>query len=248
MGMGYNVTTVLANFDAFRPVLLISYALTLAAFVVYYIAAIIKGFREKHCGMPWQCNMWNMSNDFLFVFPGFKYWWTPGLETNHWFTHIIWAGMVAWFIAELITHYQAMKWDMKEIFPNVQNKHTAWALYVGVQLVFIAYYHWLWSAIDDPLAQVMIATTVVNCTLFVPFLFKERKGTKGISAWALWSVLVAQIAWWFFAVPAMDPVMGNFWTYLFGVAATAVSIGCLVVFYRRKKEEAEAVVLAETTE
>jgi len=236
MGMGYDITTVLANFDAFNIKLLISYGITLAAFVVYYIAAIIRRFYEKHCGMPWQCNMWNMSNDFLFVFLGYKYWWTPGLETNHWFTHIIWAGMVAWFIAELITHYQAMKWDIHEIFPNVKDKRVGWALYVGVQLVFITYYYWLWSAITDPLAQVMIATTVVNCTLFVPFLFKERKGIAGISPWALWSVLIAQLAWWFFAVPAMDAAMSNIYTYMFGVTSTAVAIGCLVVYYRRKKE------------
>ena len=56
MNLTYNITTVLANFDALDPVLLVSYGLTLACFVVYYIAAIVKGFKDKHCGMPWQTN------------------------------------------------------------------------------------------------------------------------------------------------------------------------------------------------
>ena len=120
MNLTYDITTVLANFDALNPVLLVSYGLTLACFVVYYIAAIIKGFKDKHCGMPWQTNMWNMSNDFLFVFLGFPYWWTEGLQTNHWFTHIIWVGMVAWFAAELICHWQTIKWDLGEIFPHAK--------------------------------------------------------------------------------------------------------------------------------
>lgn len=246
MGFGYDITTVLANFDSFNPLLLITYAITLGGFVVFYIAAIIKGFKEKHCGMPWQCNMWNMSNDFLFVFLGYKYWWTPGLQTNHWFTHIIWFGMVAWFIAELITHYQSMKWDIHEIFPNVKDKRVGWALYVGVQLVFIAYYYWLWSIIDDPLVQTMIATTVVNCTLFVPFLLKDRgNGISGISNVMLWSVLIANVAWWFLCMPAMDATLGNVYTYMFGVGATGVSIASLVVYYNRRKNASLVVPKAE---
>lgn len=236
MGLGYDITTVLGNFDAHDPMLLASYALTLLCFVIYYIAAIIKGFREKHCGMPWQTNMWNMSNDFLFVFLGFPYWWTPGLQTNHWFTHIIWVGMVAWFVAELITHYQACKWDMREIFPNAKSRKQAIAMYAGAQVVFIACYYWLWSAIDDPLAQIMIATTVVFCTLFVPDMLKVRGGTKGISKWSLWSVLVAQVAWWFFAMPAMDPALGNVYTYFFGACAIVVGILSIVRYNNLAKQ------------
>ncbi len=240
MGFYYSIDTVLANFNSFDPVLLISYALTLAMFVVYYIAAIIKGFRDKHCGMPWQVNMWNMSNDFLFVFLGYKYWWTPGLQTNHWFTHIIWFGMVAWFIAELITHYQAIKWDLNEIMPHVKDKRLATCGYVGLQIVFISAYYWLWSAIEDPLVQVMIATTVVGCTLFVPMFIKERGSTSGISVWSLWSVLIAQLAWWFVCMKALDPNFGNFYTYFFGCGAVAMGVVSLVMWYKMKKAETEA--------
>ena len=148
MNLTYDITTVLANFDALNPVLLVSYGLTLACFVVYYIAAIIKGFKDKHCGMPWQTNMWNMSNDFLFVFLGFPYWWTEGLQTNHWFTHIIWVGMVAWFAAELICHWQTIKWDLGEIFPHAKKRSNAIACYIGAQVVFVACYYWIWSSID----------------------------------------------------------------------------------------------------
>ncbi len=238
MGMGYSIDVVLGNFDAFNPVLLAGYAITMACFVIYYIAAIIRGFKEKHCGMPWQTNMWNMSNDFLFVFLGFPYWWTPGLQTNHWFTHIIWVGMVAWFVAELITHWQAYKWDLGEIFPRAKSHSQAVLMYVGAQVVFIACYYWLWSAIDDPLVQIMIGTTVVFCTLFVPMLLKDRGSTAGISQWSLWSVLVAQVAWWFFAMPAMDPALGNVYTFFFGGCACVVGVISIVRYRHMKKEEA----------
>ena len=235
VNLTYNITTVLANFDALNPVLLVSYGLTLACFVVYYIAAIVKGFKDKHCGMPWQTNMWNMSNDFLFVFLGFPYWWTEGLQTNHWFTHVIWVGMVAWFAAELICHWQAIRWDLGEIFPHAKKRSTAIACYVGAQVVFVACYYWIWSSIDDPLVQVMIATTVIFCTLFVPQFLSVRNSTRGVSAAALWAVLIAQVAWWFFAIPAMDPAWGTIYTYFFGACGVAVGIVSLWKYYQLKK-------------
>lgn len=249
MDMGYTVETVLGHFNDFDPVLLASYAVTMLCFVIYYIAAIIRGFKEKHCGMPWQTNMWNMSNDFCFVFLGFALWWTPGLATNHWFTHIIWVGMVLWFIAELITHWQSIKWDLDEIFPRAKKRSTAIALYIGAQVVVVGLYYWLWVTINDPLVQIMIATTVVGCTLFMPILLSVRESTRGISAWSLWSVLIAQIAWWFFALPAMDANFSNFYTYFFGVCACACGIGSLIRYYQLKKEEnADGVIVAETVE
>lgn len=237
MDMGYTAETVLGHFSALEPVLLISYAVTMLCFVIYYIAAIIKGFKEKHCGMPWQTNMWNMSNDFCFVFLGFPFWFTPGLVTNHWFTHIIWVGMVLWFIAELICHWQAIKWDLKEVFPRAKKRSTAILLYIGAQIVVVGLYYWLWVTINDPLVQIMIATTVVGCTLFMPVLFSIRKSTRGISAWSLWSVMIAQIAWWFFALPSMDANFANFYTYFFGVCAVACGIGSLIRYYQMKREE-----------
>jgi uncharacterized membrane protein (UPF0136 family) len=239
MNLGYSTETVLGNFDAMHPVLLVSYALVLFCFVLYYIFAIIKGFKDKRSGMPWQTNMWNMSNDFCFVFLGFPYWWTPGLVTNHWFTHIIWVGMVAWFIAEIIVHFQAIKWDMDDMFPHAKSKRNAILLYIGTQIVVISFYYWLWATINDPLVQIMISTTVVGCTLFVPPMLKDRNSTKGISAVSLWVVLIAQIAWWFVAMPAMDATLGNIYTYFFGICATAVGIGSLVRYYAIKKQEEE---------
>lgn len=236
MGLTYSVTVALGNFSAFKLSLLIPYGITFAAFVIYYIAAIIKGFRDKHSGMPWQTNMWNMANDFCFVFLGFSFWWTPGLETNHWFTHIIWAGMVAWFAAEIILHVQAAKWDMDEIFPHTQKRSTRIIFYVLIQVIFIACYYWVWTSINDPLVQIMIGTTVSFCTLFMPYFMSVRNSTKGISVWSLWAVLIAQVAFFWFALPAMDPIMGTVYTYLFGACGVGTGIFSLWKFYAMKKE------------
>lgn len=180
--------------------------------------------------------MWNMSNDFRFVFLGLPFWFTPGLVTNHWFTHVIRVGMVLWFIAELICHWQAIKWDLRSI-PTRKKRSTAILLYIGAQIVVVGLYYWLWVTINDPLVQIMIATTVVGCTLFMPVLFSIRKSTRGISTWRLWSVMIAQIAWWFFALPSMDANFANFYTYFFGVCAVACDTDSLIRYYQMKREE-----------
>lgn len=234
MGYGYDIMEVLARFDSLDPVLLASYAVTLACFVVYYVASLVKGFREKHCGMPWQVNMWNMSNDFLFVFVGFPLWWTPGLPTNHWTMHVIWVGMVLWFFAELATHVQSCKWDIHEIFPHVKKHSHGVIFYVLTQLVFISCYYWIWSAIDDPLVQIMIATTVIFCSLFLPLLLRDRNSTAGISLWSIWSVLVAQVAWWFVCLPAMSPDFSNPYTYFFGLCGVGTAVAALIKYRQLK--------------
>lgn len=235
MGLFYSTGIVLGNFNAFNPILLAAYGVTFLCFVIYYAAAIVRGFKDKHAGMPWQTNMWNMSNDFCFVFLGFSSWWTPGLETNHWFTHIIWIGMVFWFAAEIIVHYQACKWDLKEIFPNLDKRSNGIILYLLAQVVFVAAYYWMWSAIADPLVQIMIATTIAGCTVFVPEMLRDRGSVKGISEVSLWAVLVAQIAWWFFAMGALDPNLANIYTYFFGICVTGVGIASLVKYRSLKR-------------
>lgn len=240
MDMGYSAAEVISRFNSFDPVLIVSYAITLACFVIYYIAAIIKGLKDQKGGMPWQTNMWNISNDFCFVFLGFSLWWMPGLVTNHWFTHIIWVGMVLWFAAEFITHFQTMKWDLHEIFPHAKSKRNAVICYIAVQVGVVGLYYWLWYSINDSLVQIMIASTVVGCTLFVPELLAVRGSTKGISAWSLWSVLVAQIAWWLVCLPSMSSDFNNVFTYFFGICACGFGTMSLVRFYQLRSSEKDS--------
>ena len=158
-----------------------------------------------------------------------------------WDRCIIWVGMVAWFAAELICHWQTIKWDLGEIFPHAKKRSNAIACYIGAQVVFVACYYWIWSSIDDPLVQVMIATTVIFCTLFVPQFLSVRNSTRGVSAAALWAVLIAQVAWWFFAIPAMDPAWGTIYTYFFGACGVAVGIASLYKYYQLRREGRESI-------
>ena len=94
----------------------------------------------------------------------------------------------------------------------------------------------MWTSIDDPLVQIMIGTTVIFCTLFMPYFMSVCNSTQGISAWSLRAVLIAQVAFWFFALPAMDPVMGTVYTYLFGACGVGTGIFSLWRYYTWKKD------------
>lgn len=240
MGLGYSTTLALSRIDAGLPLVMGGFGIAFACFAIWYIVVIIKGFKDKHVGMPWQANMWNFANDFCFVFVGFGNIWTPGLETNHWFMHLQWFGMAVWFIAEIIVHVQTIKWDIHEVFPHVQKKSTAIVLYCLAEICFVALYAWLLAVIDDPMIMIMIGTTIFCSMCFYPMFLGEREdtsGTKGINMFSIALVTVAQAAWWFFTTEGLDPTFGNGYSYLLGVCAVGIGIFSMVKFHNMKKAE-----------
>jgi hypothetical protein len=231
MGLSYSSNVYLHNLNIFSPVLLITWAIAGTTFMVYYIEAIRVGFKHKTSGLPWQTNMYNFANDIIFV-TGFTRWFSPHSATNHWIQQIWWAGMACWVFMELTVHYQAIKWDLPEIFPSIKKRSTAILVYWVAQICFIVTYAWLWSIIDDPFVIVMFTTTYLACVFFNLSFLANRKSRKGVSAGLVISLIVANVFYFFGAIPAMDPIMGNGFNWAMGAVCVGLSVAYAILWKR----------------
>lgn len=226
----YDVATVLANFDALYPPLICGLLITMACFYWYYWKGVRQGFKDHCSGMPWQTNMYNFANDFVYVF-AFWSWFNPASETHHWSSIVLWVGLLIWFIFEFIVHYQTIKWDLQtEIFPNAKNRRNAIAMYWGVQACFVAGYAFIWSMLDDPLVHCMFITTYVGCVIFNFSMSAKRGSRRGMAPSVPWALLVAQFCGFFVVLPALSSTLLNPFTVFMGIAACGMAIAYIVVY------------------
>lgn len=230
MGLHYSLDVYLANLNELYLPVYIGWIIAMICFYIYYMACILRARRDKRCGMPWQANMWNFANDFVYVV-SFSSWWNPSSPTHHWVTMFLWVGLVIWFIMEFIVHYQTIKYDLTtEMFPHAKSKSTALLMYWGVQVCFVAGYWFIWSMMDDPLVHIMFLTTFTGCLIFNFQMMSKRGSTRGIAPVVPWVLLIAQVAGYFIILPSADPVMANFYTYFMGTCATALGIAFVYMY------------------
>lgn len=232
MGKHYSLVTALYNVDTWNVRYFIGLGLIFVCFFAYYALAVKQGKKDKAAGMPWQTNMYNFANDFVYV-AGFTSWFSKHSPTHHWITMFLWVGLLAWFILEGVVHYQTIKYDLQtEIFPHARSRRNALLMYWGVQIVFIAGYWYLWAVMDDPLVWIMFGTTVTGCMIFNFTWLQKRRSTRGMHPSTPYFLTVAMIATYFLWLPGADPVMGNWNTYFLGAAVTG--LGVALIFYYRK--------------
>ncbi len=235
MGFHYEVADVLAAYDNFYPPLIIGMVIAMIVFFWYYVRGIIQGFRDKCGGMPWQTNMWNFSNDIIFV-AGFWSWFNPDSPTHHWTTIILWTGMVIWFIMEFIVHYQSIKWDLQtEIFPHIKKRRNAIWMYWGVQACFVAAYAFFWSILDDPLVYFMFMTTFTGCLVFNFSMSAKRGSRRGMAASIPWGLLIAQFCGYFLILPSLSATLLNPYTICIGIVTCSLAVAYIVMYYRLPK-------------
>jgi len=241
MGITYNLETALNNVDNWNIRYWIGLGLIGVCFYCYYWFSIRQGRKDKASGMPWQTNMYNFANDFVYII-GFSSWFSKSSPTHHWITMVLWVGLVIWWGMELIVHYQAIKYDlMTEIFPHAQSKRNAILMYIGVQICFIAGYWYLWTVMDDPLVWIMFGTTVTNCMIFNFTFLQKRGSTRGMHPIIPYALTVAMFATYIMWLPGADPVMGNFQTYFMGVCVIGLGVALILYYRRLPKYEAPAV-------
>lgn len=241
MGYFYDLDVYLGRLnEPYYPVY-IGWIIAMICFYWYYYKSLRQGFKDKCGGMPWQTNMWNFANDFVYVV-GFSRWFSNTSPTHHWATEFLWFGLVAWFLMEFVAHYQSIKWDLQtEIFPHAKSRKNAILMYVGVQLCFIAAYGFLWSVMSDPLCHIMFLTTFTGCVIFNFQLMNKRQSNRGLHWTIPVALTVAQIVGYFVILPACDPhVASDPWVYIGGVAATALAIAFGVILSKLPKWNSEA--------
>ncbi|MDO4544808.1 MAG: hypothetical protein Q4C25_01500 [Bacillota bacterium] len=232
MGLHYSLEVYLSRLDSWYLPVYIGWGIAMVCFYIYYWKGIRYGQKHKCSGMPWQTNMWNFANDFVYV-AGFSRWFGELSPTHHWFSEFLWFGLVAWFAMEFIVHYQAIKYDlMTEMFPHAKSRKNALFMYAGIQICFIAGYWFLWSVMEDGLCHIMFLTTFTGCVIFNFQMSAKRNSKRGMAPIVPWVLIVAQIAGYFIIMPSFDPVMSNFYVYFMGVAATGLAIAYLVVYKR----------------
>lgn len=226
----YDLEAVLAKFDAFYPPLIIGYIVTMVCFYLYYWKSIRQGFKDQCSGMPWQTNMYNFANDFVYV-AAFWNWFNPASETHHWITMFMWVGLLIWFIFEFVVHYQTIKWDLQtEIFPHAKSRRNALLMYWGVQACFIAGYAFIWSLLDDPIVMVMFITTYTGCVIFNFSMSSKRGSRRGVAPSIPWALLIAQFFGYFVILPCLDASFANPYTFAMGAAACGLSIAYIVIY------------------
>lgn len=213
----------------------IGLAIIMVCFYLYYWNGIRQGFKHKTAGMPWQVNMYNFANDMIYVVPGFSLWWGKNSPNANFMTKFLWVGLVIWFIMEFIVHYQSIKWDLDHIFPSIKNRTHQILAYIGVQLVFIAGYGFLWNCMDDPFVWIMFGTTVPNCLNFYFRMMHVNGSTRGIHKTTPWGLLFANFACFFLWLPAAGPAMSNFYTYFLGVCEVGVAIAFIILYNKTPK-------------
>ncbi len=235
MGLHYDLYTALGNVDSWSPRYFIGLGLIFICFFSYYAFSVYQAKKDKAGGMPWQTNMYNFANDFVYV-AGFSTWFSKTSPTHHWITMFLWVGLLAWFILEGVVHYQTIKYDLQtEIFPNAKNRRNALLMYWGVQTVFVAGYWYLWSVMEDPLVWIMFGTTVTGCMIFNFTMLQKRGSRRGMHKSIPWFLTIAMVATYFFWLPGADPIMGNWHTYFLG--AGVVGLGIFLIYYYNKLPE-----------
>ncbi len=241
MGYFYDLNVYMDKLDNWSIPVYAGWIIAMICFYWYYYKSLRQGFKDKCGGMPWQTNMWNFANDFIYVIPGFARWWSPNSPTHHWVTIFLWFGLVVWFGMEFVAHYQSIKWDLQtEIFPHAKSRKQAILMYCGVQLGFIAAYAYLWSIMSDPLCHLMFLTTFTGCVIFNFQLMGKRRSNRGLHWTIPVALTVAQIAGYFIILPSIDSTMAHDpWVYVGGVAATAFAIAFGVVLKGLPKWNAE---------
>ncbi len=224
MGLHYSLDVYMGRLDEWYLPVYIGWIIAMVCFYLFYWKSIRTGFKHHCSGMSWQCNMWNMANDFVYVV-GFSRWFDDSSSTHHWFTMFLWFGLVAWFIMEFISHYQTIKWDLQtEIFPHAKSRRNALSMYWGVQVCFVAAYWFLWSVMEDPLCHIMFLTTFTGCVIWNFQMTSKRQSRKGVHGSVPIALIIAQAVGYFVIMPSFDPVMSNFYVYFAGVCATGLAI------------------------
>ena len=88
MGYFYNLDVYLGRLnEPYYPVY-IGWLIAMICFYWYYYKSLRQGFKDKCGGMPWQTNMWNFANDFVYVV-GFSRWFSKTSPTHHWVTEFL---------------------------------------------------------------------------------------------------------------------------------------------------------------
>lgn len=232
MGLHYALATYLGRLDDWYLPVYIGWGIAMVCFYWYYFKGIRVGFKHKTAGMSWQSNMWNMANDFVYVVPGFTRWWNHDSPTHHWFTIFLWFGLVVWFAMEFIVHYQAIKYDLDDMFPNAKSRNNRLLMYWGIQLCFVAAYAFLWSVMEDPLCHIMFLTTFTGCVIWNFQTSTKRGSKKGFAGSVLIALIVAQAVGYFLIMPSFDPIMSNIYVYFAGICATGLAIAHYVYWKR----------------
>ncbi|MGN0446647.1 MAG: hypothetical protein ACI4IA_08855 [Acutalibacteraceae bacterium] len=231
MGNHYSLQTALHNVDHWNIRYFLGLALIGICFYCYYWFSIKQARKDKASGMPWQTNMYNFANDFVFVV-GFSNWFSKNSPTHHWIQMALWVGLVLWFIMEIVVHVQTIRYDLTtEIFPHAKSRRNALLMYWGVQIVFIAGYWYLWSVMEDPLVWIMFGTTVTGCMIFNFTFLQKRGSTRGMHPSIPYFLTVAMFATYFLWLPGADTKMSNFYTYFLGTAV--IGLGIALIYYYR---------------
>jgi hypothetical protein len=241
--MQYDPQEVFRALDSIDVRVLIGLALASAGYYVQYIANVRTGFRDRKHATPVAANMWNFADDLTYVLMFDR--WFNDERYSHWFTHVMWFGLLAWVVMETITHYQTIKYSLADLFPGL-SRPLALGLYVGCQLSLLAVFAFLVATLDDPLWLVMFATTQFTSVAFYIPMLLSRRNTRGISTVSASALVVAPPAFIFLFLPAVAPGFNRWPTYAFGIACTGIAVAYyfLLAGYRRRNAESHLLVSA----
>lgn len=194
----YTIPEVLTNLDTQLTAILIAGIVMFCGAFLYYGEAVRIGFKHKTHAIPLFANLYFFTHDMAYILL-FRRWF---FEVDHWFFKLMWVGLAAFNVLELIVLYQTIKFSRQELFPMLtQRQYVAvlGALQVSVAILF----WWLYTNITDPLFLLHFAITVVVASITGLPLYLRRRNGQGQSTVLIVGIIIMALGFFFGYLPTM---------------------------------------------
>ena len=184
----YDPAVVLAAIDRNAVPILALCALAMAMNYMYFIEAIIKGFRDRAYPFPVFCTMFWLTGDGSMVLD----YHTAFVVVNHWYMKAFWFALVITTGFELLYLYMIMRFGRREIAPGLTQPQFVASLVAGQLIMFMAY-HFIKARMGDVLVIDYFNLANLSGPVFGWALLNRRGTLAGTSPriWLCFTVLIA---------------------------------------------------------
>ena len=223
----YEPDAVLASIDQNMWKVLALCGFAMVCNYTWFIAAVVKGFREQVVPVPIFCILFWLAGDSSMVYR-FDTWFNV---YDHWYVKLFWLALVFTVMTELVFAYMLLRFGRKEFAPSLTQRQFTLLVVTGIAAAFITWES-VKALIGDPLYIDYFHLANLAGPLFAAAQL-VRRGHRGGTSPLIWGFYTLMAGSWFVACALWYGASFADWTHLSIYLVCTLSAAAMTVAVSR---------------